>query len=249
MEYESVEHDEQIKQVVNEKDDTAMPIINHLEEFRKRLIISLITVGFCSMISYYFAEELVGFITAPAGKLYYMQPAEAFFTYMKVSIFVGFLVSVPMIVYQGWAFLVPALTIRERAIAGTFIPSIVLLFFIGIAFSYFLVLPTGIRFFLGFATNELQPLLSVGNYLDFVIMFILPFGFVFELPLVLVILARLGLITSQMLIAKRNIVIFGAFVVGAIISPPEVFSQVMIAIPMIVLYEVGIFIIKYIMKK
>ncbi len=246
MDNESAAHDEQ---VVKENDDKSMPIINHLEEFRKRLIIALIAVGFCSIVSYYFAEELVSFITAPAGKLYYMQPAEAFFTYLKVSVFIGFLISVPVIVYQGWAFLVPALTVQERKIAGTFIPAVVFLFFIGIAFAYFLVLPTGIQFFLGFATNELQPLLSVGNYLDFVIMFILPFGFVFELPLVLVVLAKLGMISSKLLIAKRNIVIFSAFVIGAIISPPEVFSQVMIAIPMIILYEISIFIIKYVMKK
>lgn len=247
MDKESVQ--EVAKGAESEKSEGSMPIVNHLEEFRRRLIISLVAIGICSVFSYRFAEDLLHIIIAPAGKLYYMQPAEAFFTYLKVSLFAGFLFALPVVVYQGWRFLAPALTRTERAVVGIFIPVVVVLFFLGVAFSYFFVLPIGIQFFLGFASSDLQPLLSVGKYLDFMVMFILPFGFVFEIPLLMVILAKLGLATSAMLIQKRRLVVFGAFIAGAIVSPPDVFSQVMIAVPIILLYEISIFVIKYILKK
>lgn len=233
----------------SESAEGSMPIVNHLEEFRRRLIVSLVAIGICSAASYYFAEDLLHIIIAPAGKLYYMQPAEAFFTYLKVSLFAGFMLALPVVVYQGWRFLAPALTHTERAVVGIFIPVVIVLFFLGVAFSYYFVLPIGIQFFLGFASNDLQPLLSVGKYLDFMVMFILPFGFVFEIPLIMVILAKLGLVSSGILVQKRRLVIFGSFVIGAVVSPPDVFSQVMIAVPIVLLYEISIFVIKYILKK
>ena len=116
--------------------------------------------------------------------------------------------------------------------------------------SFFFVLPAGIRFFLGFGNSDLEPLFSIDKYLDFVIAFVLPFGAIFELPLVIVILAKLGFVTSAFLRQKRKLVIFMTFVVGAVISPtPDVFSQSMIAIPMILLYEISLFIVRYILRK
>lgn len=238
-----------VKGAESENAEGSMPIVNHLEEFRRRLIVSLAAIGICSAASYYYAEDLLHIIIAPAGKLYYMQPAEAFFTYLKVSLFAGFMLALPIVVYQGWRFLAPALTQRERAVVGIFIPVVTILFFLGVAFSYYFVLPIGIQFFLGFASHDLQPLLSIGRYLDFMVMFILPFGFVFEIPLIMVILAKLGFVSSNLLIQKRRLVIFGSFIIGAVVSPPDVFSQAMIAVPMILLYEISIFVIKYILKK
>ncbi|VBB06268.1 sec-independent periplasmic protein translocase tatc [Lucifera butyrica] len=227
-----------------------MSLVDHLQELRRRIIISLIAVALGSTVSYFYAAKLVHIITAPAGKLYYLNPAEAFFTYLKISFFTGFLAALPVVLYQAWAFIVPALTNQERKASFILVPASLGLFFAGLAFSYILVLPAGIKFFMGFATQDLQPLFSLGQYLSFVISFLLPFGFVFELPLFILVLAKLGMINSRVLIHKRKVVLVLSFVVGAILSPtPDVFSQTMVAVPLFVLYEVSIIIVKYILKK
>lgn len=233
-----------------ESQDEEMTAIDHLEEFRRRIIISIVTVMITSCICYSWAEEMVAFLTRDAGKLYYMNPAEAFFTYLKVSVCGGFLVSIPVLVHQFWAFVVPALTNKEKKTFDIIVPASVALFFLGLAFSYFLVLPTAVAFFMGFSTDSLMPMFSVGQYLSFVISFVLPFGFVFELPMIVLVLAKMGFLTSEFLRNKRRIVIVGSFVVGAVISPtPDIFSQCMIAIPMILLYEASIWLVQVFLKK
>ncbi len=228
----------------------SMSIIAHLTELRKRLIRSLIAVAFGSGIAYYFVEDIMHILTGPAGKLYYMQPAEAFFTYIKVSIFVGFLLALPIVLYQIWRFVLPALIGMERYLISVIVPISLILFLAGIAFSFFLVLPAGIKFLMGFSTTELQPMFSIKQYFDFVISFLLPFGFIFELPLAIVLLAKVGIVSSKFLAKQQRLVIFLTFVIGAVISPtPDVFSQSMIALPMILLYEISYVIVRFIMKK
>ena len=227
-----------------------MTLLRHLDELRSRLIYSIIAIAVGSGICYFIIEEIMHYLTIPAGKLYYMQPAEAFFTYMKVSLFAGFLLAMPVILYHVWRFFLPALTGKERFLIGMVVPISAGLFFLGLAFAFLFVLPAGIKFFLGFGNADLQPLLSIGKYLDFVIAFVLPFGFIFELPLIIVILAKMGFVTSAFLRKKRKIVIFLTFVIGAVISPtPDVFSQSMIAVPMILLYEISVFIVRFILRK
>lgn len=234
----------------NEVIDDKMSLIDHLQELRKRLITAIVAVVIGSTICYFYAAELVHFITAPAGKLYYMSPGEAFFSYLRVSFFAGFLLALPVVLYQTWAFIVPALSHKERFASFILVPTSVILFLIGLAFSYVWVLPAGIKFFMGFATEDLQPMLSLGQYLSFVISFLLPFGFIFELPLVIVVLAKFGIIGSEFLTSKRKHVLVLSFVVGAIISPtPDVFSQTMIAVPVIVMYEMSRLIVKYMLRK
>lgn len=189
------------------------------------------------------------FITAPAGKLYFMQPAEAFFTYIKVVVFAGFLLATPVVFYQIWGFFVPAFTRKERMVLGLLVPSSVVLFYTGLAFSFFLVLPIGIQFFMGIGSEDLMPMFSVEKYLDFIITFLLPFGVSFELPLVIIILAKMGIVSSQFLQSKFRYVFFLTFVVGAILTPPDVVSQCMIALPLVGLYGVSLFVVKYIMRK
>lgn len=225
-------------------------IIGHLEELRWRIIWSLAAVMAGSVGCYYFSDKIVAALTEPAGKLYYMQPAEAFFAYLKVSVFGGFVVSLPVVLYHVWRFFLPALTLRERAVLMLVVPASVIFFVLGLLFAYFVALPAGLAFFLGFASNELQPLLSVGRYLDFVLTFIMPFGFVFELPLVIMVLAKLGIVSSAFLRGKRRMVIFGSFVVGAIVSPsPDIFNQTILALPIILLYEISVFVVRYILRK
>ena len=251
--YEEIEAPKQIGAPADAEavlDDGSMSLIAHLTELRSRIIKCLVATGLGSVVGYYYIQEIMHYITLPAGKLYYMQPAEAFFTYLKVACVAGFLLALPIIFWQVWRFFLPALTTRERMVLGIVVPTSVVLFFCGLAFSFFLVLPAGIKFFLGFGNTELEALLSVDKYFDFVIMFVLPFGFIFELPLVITILGKMGLITSAFLKKYQRIIIFLSFVVGALITPtPAVFTQSMIALPIIVLYEVGYFIVRYILRR
>ena len=233
-----------------DKDDGSMSILAHLEELRWRLIRSIISVIVCSGICYYFIEDIMAFISQPVGKLYYLQPSEAFFTYLKVSICCGFILALPIVFYQLWCFVLPALTIKERYIAAVIVPSSVILFLSGLAFSFFLVMPAALKFFGGFGSESLLPMFSVARYFDFLFSFILPFGFVFELPLVVVIAAKLGLLSSKFLGEKQRYVIFFSFVIGAIITPtPDIFTQSMIALPMIVLYELSYLIVRFILRR
>ena len=222
-------------------------LVGHLSELRKRLIIMAVAVVIGTCISYYYVDFLLEILLKPAGKLYYMKPTEAFFTYMKVSIVGGLIIGAPIILHQIWLFVKPALTVREKQLSNWIAIG---LFGIGIVFSYFLVLPAAVKFFMGFATDELQPLFSIGQYMDFVLSFVLPFGFIFELPLILIILGYFNLITSRFLKTKRKIFILISFIIGAVISPtPDMFSQTMIALPMILLYETSLFVLAKIMKR
>ena len=226
-----------------------MSIINHLDDLRKRLIIILITFIITSSGAYYYSEKLVDFLTSSAGKLYYITPAEAFFAHIKVAFVVGFIVSLPIIIHQIWLFVAPALRCVEKKAGIYLIPSAVLLFLLGISFSYFLVLPTAMKFFIGFQTDSLQPMLSLGQYLSFVISFILPFGFVFQLPIVIIILTKFGIVKPAYLQKKRKYVVLIAFIIGAVVSPtPDVLSQIMIAVPTMLLFEISLFLAKYMVK-
>ena len=227
-----------------------LSLVGHLSELRKRLIIIAVAVIVGTCISYYYVDLLLEILLKPAGKLYYMRPTEAFFTYMKVSVVGGLVIAAPIILHQIWLFVKPALTVREKQLSNWILPVAIGLFGIGIVFSYFLVLPAAVKFFMGFATDELQPMFSIGQYMDFVLSFVLPFGFIFELPLILIILGYFNLITSRFLKTKRKIFILISFIIGAVISPtPDMFSQTMIALPMILLYEASLFVLAKIMKR
>ena len=231
------------------EDDGSMPLTSHLEELRSRIIKSLLAVVVGSCISYFFLDEITNFLTAPVGKLYYMQPGEAFFTYIKIDIVAGFLIALPIIFFHAWQFFLPALTKDERAILGVLVPTSVILFFTGLAFAFFLIMPTALKFFMGFSSENLQTMFSFQNYFDFVIMFSLPFGFVFELPLVIIVLGKIGILTSEFLGKYRRIVFFLSFVVGALVTTPDVVTQIAVAIPVMMLYEVGYLVVKYVLKK
>lgn len=233
-----------------ELDEGNMSLVKHLEELRFRLIRSLLAVAVGSCIAYYYIEPIMQWVTLPVGKLYYMQPSEAFFTYLKVAVATGFLIALPVVFYHVWRFFLPALTRNERNVIGIVVPVSVLLFFGGLVFSFCFVLPTAVKFFMGFGSESLQAMFSVDKYFDFVITFVLPFGFVFELPLVMTILGKMGILGSEKLKRVQRYVIFLSFVLAAIITPtPDIFTQCMLAFPMIALYEVGYLIVKYILRK
>lgn len=230
-------------------DDGTMSLTEHLTELRTRIIKSLLAIVAGSCVSYFFLDEITKFLTQPVGKLYYMQPGEAFFTYLKIDLVTGFLIALPVIFFHVWRFFLPALTRTERAVLGLIVPLSVILFFAGLAFSFFFILPTALKFFMGFSTDDLQTMFSFQNYFDFVIMFVLPFGFVFQMPLVITVLGKLGILTSEFLGRYRRIVFFLSFVIGALVTSPDVFTQVAVAIPVMFLYEAGYLIVKYILRK
>ena len=227
-----------------------MTLVGHLSELRQRIVWSVVALVVGTLGSYYYIDELMRFVTAPAGKLYFMAPAEGFFAYLKLAVFAGFLLALPVILWQVWLFVAPALTYKEKKWALIMVPGSTILFFIGIAFAYLVVWPSAVKFFLGFGSESLQPMLSLGQYLSFLLSFILPFGIIFNLPLALLVLAKMGIISSKFLAKQRKIMIVVSFIVGGIITPtPDIFSQTMMAIPILLLYEASIWAVRLLLGK
>ena len=227
--------------------DDKLPFTAHLEELRKRLIVSFVAVGIGFVVSYGFKEKLFGILVQPLKKvmdpgetLIYTGLPEAFFTYLKVSLLSGIMLATPVLLYQFWMFVAPGLYKKERRIL---IPIVLLssIFFIGGAlFGYFIVFPWGFKFFLGFATETIRPLPSMKEYLAFSAKLLLAFGLVFELPLVITFLARLGLVSVPFLKKNRKYAILLFFAGAAMLTPPDVVTQVMMALPLMLLYEISI---------
>jgi sec-independent protein translocase protein TatC len=233
-----------------------MTFLEHLEELRQRIIISLVAVGLFFVISYIFSEHILRFILLPYIKnvsknpLVFITPVEAFLTYLKVAFFSGIFFASPVILYEFWAFVSPALYPHEKKVA---LPTLLLsvIFFVGgCAFCYFIVLPIGIRYLIvGFSSDMLSPMISVGKYLSFSLIFILAFGLIFETPLVLFFMNRLGLIQLETLTKNRRVVIVIIFIIAAILTPPDVVSQILLAVPLLILFELTILAIKIFGRK
>ena len=237
------------EEITSSENDDEMSIIDHLTELRRRLIRCVVAVLLGSCITYAFDEEIMQFLLAPAGKLYFMHPGEAFFSYAKVVLFSGFLLATPVVFYEIWRFFVPAFTRRERMVLGIMVPSSIMLFYAGLAFSFFLIVPIGIKFFMGMGSEDLSPLFSIEKYLDFIITFLLPFGLAFELPLIIIIMAAIGLVTSQQLKKYFRYVFFVSFIIGALLTPPDIVSQITLALPLTVLYGLSYLVVRFVLRK
>lgn len=186
---------------------TEQPLRDHLQEFRKRLIICLVVVAIAALACYNYVDDIIALLSGPAGKLYFMNPSEVFFTYMEIALYAGILFTLPVLLYEVWAFVAPALWPEERRAVLVILPTAVILFYVGLVFAYYLVIPAAVTFFMGFATQTLQPMFSLESYLSFILALTLPFGFIFELPLIVVFLAKIGLVTGDFLKGKRKILI------------------------------------------
>ena len=229
---------------------TEQPLRDHLQEFRKRLIICLVVVAIAALACYNYVDDIIALLSGPAGKLYFMNPSEVFFTYMEIALYAGILFTLPVLLYEVWAFVAPALWPEERRAVLVILPTAVILFYVGLVFAYYLVIPAAVTFFMGFATQTLQPMFSLESYLSFILALTLPFGFIFELPLIVVFLAKIGLVTGDFLKGKRKILIVIAFIFAAVVSPTtDIFTQTIIAVPLIVLYEISLFIVCKVMHK
>ncbi|OCL27738.1 twin arginine-targeting protein translocase TatC [Orenia metallireducens] len=222
-------------------EDMQMSIIEHLAELRKRIVISIGGLIFFSILGYSFITDILKIFTKPVGKdLVYLVPTEAFFTQLKLSMFVGFLLALPIILYQIWRFVLPGLKKEEKRYLLVLVPLSYIFFLIGVAFAFFIVIPFGIKFFLGFSSDGLEAMFSLNKYISFIIKILIPFGIIFELPLLITLLVKLNLITSNFLKNKRRYVIVSIFVLSAILTPPDIISQAMMAVPLIFLYEFSI---------
>jgi sec-independent protein translocase protein TatC len=237
-------------------DETKQPFMRHLEELRKRLITSAIAVGIGFVISYIFAERLFQILVTPLtrmmpeeDRLIFTNLPEMFLTYLKTAVICGILLTAPVLFHQLWMFIAPGLYQHEKKYAIPFVVFSTILFVGGALFGYFIVFPFGFKFFLGFANEYIQALPSVKQYFSFSIKLLFAFGIVFELPVVAFFLAKMGIVTPEFLKKKRKYALLMTFVMAAILTPPDVITQLMMAGPLIILYEIGILVARMARKK
>lgn len=234
---------------VRDIDDTQAPLLDHLIELRTRLLRSIVALGAAFCVCFYFADDIFSFLVRPLtaafppgqGKLIYTKLYEAFFVEIKVALFAAFCVSFPIIANQIWAFVAPGLYAKEKKAFLPFLFATPVLFTAGAALAYYVVMPTAFRFFLNFEGQKgglsLEALPGTGDYLSLVMQFILAFGISFLLPVLLLLLNRAGIVSRQQLTELRRYVIVAITAVAAVITPPDVVSQLMLLIPMWLLFE------------
>ena len=232
------------------------PFLSHLEELRKRLVVCAIGVGAGFVIAYIFAERLFQLLVAPlkavmpeGDQLIFTNLPEMFFAYIKVAFIAGIMAASPLIFYQLWMFIAPGLYRKEKKMAIPFVISSTILFVGGALFGYFVVFPFGFKFFIGFSNEYVKALPSVKQYFSFSMKLLFAFGAVFELPVIIFFLSKMGIVTPQFLSQKRKYAILLTFALAAILTPPDVITQCMMAGPLIVLYEIGILVSRIAQKK
>ncbi len=238
-----------------EIDSTRAPLLAHLVEFRNRLIWAMVSFAICFLFSFYFAKQIFGFLTLPLARALAGQPNdfliytalyETFFTYVKVAMFAGLCLAFPVIAAQLWLFVAPGLYKKERRALLPFLVATPVLFIAGAALVFFVMLPFAIHFFLSYQTPTtngalgIQLQAKVSEYLDLVMTLVLAFGLTFQLPVLLSLLGRVGIITSAQLSGVRRYAYVGIVILAAIVTPPDAFSMISLIVPLIVLYEISI---------
>ncbi|KAJ9431023.1 MULTISPECIES: Sec-independent protein translocase subunit TatC [Pantoea] len=236
--------------------EDTQPLISHLIELRKRLLNCIIAVLVIFLCLVYFANDIYHLVAAPlisqmpaGASMIATDVASPFFTPIKLTIIVSVFLAVPVILYQVWAFVAPALYRHERKLVMPLLFSSTLLFYVGVAFAYFIVFPLAFGFFAKTAPQGVTIATDITNYLDFVMTIFMAFGVAFEVPIAIVLLCWTGITSPEDLKKKRPYMLVGAFVVGMLLTPPDVFSQTLLAIPMYCLFEVGVFFSRYYVGK
>jgi len=234
---------------IRDIDETQAPLLDHLIELRTRLVRCVLVLALAFGVCFYFADEIFALLVRPLadafpegeGRLIYTKLYEAFFVEIKVALFAAFMVSFPLIANQLWAFVAPGLYAKEKKAFLPFLLATPVLFAAGASLAYFVVMPSAFPWFLGFSGEtgglSLEALPAMGDYLDLVMHFILAFGISFLLPVLLLLLNRAGIVTREQLSKSRRYVIVGIFIVAAVATPPDVVSQLILAIPLMILFE------------
>ena len=232
------------------------PLIEHLEELRRRLFVIAVSIFVFSILSFFIAQDIYEVLKYPALKYYpnlqfvTLSPSSAFFVLMKISLIAGIVFSFPVIFYQVWKFVEPGLLEKEKKLLVPLLGIGIFLFALGVLFSYFVVLPVALKFLIGIGIDVLKvtPMISIDLYTSFILKLILAFGFLFQLPIVMYLLTTIGVVSLETWKRWRKPFIVAAFVIGAIIAP-DWMTQTLIAVPLIVLYELALRINGYIFKK
>lgn len=246
----------------SQKIEKEMPFLDHLEELRWRIIKALIAVVAGSLLCFLFIEEIFNFLVRPYrealqllattsgnpefakdSRLVFLGPSAGFMIYLKLAITAGLILALPVIFYQLWKFVAPGLLVKERQVVPRFTIAATLCFLLGAAFCYFLVLPYGLSFLLGFQTPDLVAMITIEEYFGFVTTILLVFGVLFEMPVLSYLLARIGIVTPEFLRQKRRYGIVTIFILAAVLTPTvDAFTQILLAAPLMVLYEVSIWV-------
>ncbi|WMJ85532.1 twin-arginine translocase subunit TatC [Anaerocolumna sp. MB42-C2] len=234
----------------NSADDelVKMSLVEHLSEFRKRLIVVAVCFFISTIASFYFSQEFVDRLVL-LGKGYtfiYISPSELFMQYINLSVIAGIVITSPVILFELWKFLCPGLLLKEKAIMCFAFLSGFAFFLIGAAFAYFIMVPFLLQYFLKVDTTQtIKPMISFANYVSFITSSLLTFGLIFEMPIISMVLSNLGFLKPQWLVKSRKAVIVAIFVIAAILTPPDIISQIMVAIPMLLLYELSVIVCKF----
>ncbi|MCV6613741.1 MAG: twin-arginine translocase subunit TatC [Cellvibrionaceae bacterium] len=235
--------------------DVEQPLVQHLTELRDRLLRGILAVLIIFAGLFYFANDIYAFVAAPLQKflpenagMIATEVASPFLTPFKLTLFVAMFLAMPYLLFQLWQFIAPALYQRERRLALPILASSVLLFYAGIAFAYYVVFPLIFGFFTSVAPEGVAVMTDMGSYLDFILKIFFAFGLAFEIPIAAFILIATGASTPESLAAKRPYIIVGCFVLGMLLTPPDIISQALLALPMWALFEVGILMGKYLLK-
>lgn len=238
-------------------DETEAPLLDHLVELRTRLMRAIVALLIGFGICLFFADDILGFLIRPLkmafpegeGQLIFTKLYEVFFVELKVALFAGFFISFPIITNQLWAFIAPGLYAKEKRAFLPFLIATPLLFTAGASLAYFVVMPTAFRWFLGFEGEagglNIEALPAAGDYLGIVMQFILAFGITFLLPVLLLLLSRAGIVTREQLISARRYVIVGVVALAAIVTPPDPGSQLILAVPLLLLFEGSLILMRF----
>jgi sec-independent protein translocase protein TatC len=232
------------------------PLVQHLIELRNRLLYCLAAVFIVFLALFAFANEIYTFVATPlqvflpeTSSMIATEVATPFLTPFKLTFFVAFVLAIPFVLYQLWAFLAPGLYENEKGLVLPLLTSSVLLFYAGIAFAYYVVFPLVFGFFTSVAPEGVTVMTDIGSYLDFVLKIFFAFGIAFEIPIATILLIRSGMVSADTLAKKRPYIVVACFIAGMLLTPPDVISQVLLAVPMWMLFECGIFFGRYSQKK
>lgn len=234
--------------MMKNNDESSHGVVEHLEELRKRILFILAGWILLSIAGYLLSQDILRFLILPLAayqeKPVFTRPVEPFASVLKISVFAGGFLNLPNVLYQAWRFLVPAMTAKERKAVILFFSFFPILFAAGAFFCIYVIVPFGLKVLFSFAGESMKAFISIGSYLNFVLVFMGALGLVFNLPVILGGLASVGLVDSAGLRAKRRYAVLLAFLVAAILTPPDVFTQILVAIPLILLYEISIILAK-----